>query len=124
VIDELREKLAKLCDDEHSMCEVATRKGIFCRGFAQWKTHELKSRHDWIARSRPGLARKELEDLINRWQLARQYLNGFPLACDTQAIEHRTCDGWQGFTDEELAGFCVELGGEAVEIVPAEEVPA
>ena len=79
VIDALRAKLLTLVDDQHSMCEVASRLHLFCGGFSQWKTHELKERHAWIAKNRPGITRKELEDLANRWQLARQFVTSMPL---------------------------------------------
>jgi hypothetical protein len=119
-IDALRTKLLTLVDDEHSICEVATRRGIFCGGFAQWSAGELRKRHDWIVAGRPAVKRPELEDLANRWQLARQYVLGTPIACDTQANEcehHRTCGGWTDFTDEQLGRFCRELLGEEVELV-------
>ena len=123
-IDELRAKLLNFVDDDHSMCQVAGQKGIFCGGFAQWKSNELKERYEMIAKSRPGITRKELEDLANRWQLARQYVSGTRLACDTEAVEHRTCKGWDEFTDQQLVGFYAELCGEQIEIVPAEEKSA
>jgi hypothetical protein len=121
-IDGLRQKLLTLVDDQHSMCEVATRLHLFCGGFSQWKFHELKARHDWIAKNRPGITRNELEDLANRWQLARQYVLDSPLACDTQSMgceQHRTCQGWARFDDRELAEYYRELCGEEIEIVPA-----
>ena len=118
-IDELRESLVALTDDDTCVCLAAGRLGIFCKGFAQWKSYELKDRYDWIARNRPGVTRKQLEDLANRWQLARQQVRGTPLACDTQSLEHHTCDGWDEFDDEKLAAFHADLCGEPVEIVPA-----
>jgi len=125
-IDALRAKLLTFVDDEHSICEVATRRGIFCGGFAQWSAGELRKRHAWIVAGRPGVQRHELEDLANRWQLARQFVQGKPLACDVQADEHENhhiCRGWRDFTDERLAGFYRELLGEEVEIIPAPKPP-
>ena len=101
-IEDVRRKLLTLVDDEHSMCEVATRLGVFCQGFRQWKTGELRSRYGWIVRNRPAVRRAELEDLANRWQLARQRVLGLPLCCDIQADPcetHRTCSSWEGFAD-------------------------
>ena len=120
-IDALRAKLLTFVDDEHSICEVATRRGIFCGGFAQWSAGELRKRHDWIVAGRPAVRRHELEDLANRWQLARQSVLGTSLACDVQSDDHEkhhTCRGWRDFTDERLATFCRELLAEEVEIVP------
>ena len=122
-IDALREALVALTDDDTCMCLAAARLGVYCKGFAQWKSYELKERYDWIARNRPGVTRRQLEDLANRWQLARQLVRGTPLACDTQSLEHHTCNGWEGFRDEELAAFHGDLCGEPAEIVPASAPP-
>ena len=120
-IDGLRAKLATLVDDQHSLCEVAGRLHLFCGGFSQLKTHELKQRYDWIAKNRPHITRKELEDLANRWQLARQFVTGKTLACDVQSSgceAHTTCRGWASFDDRQLAEFYREFCGEPIEIVP------
>jgi len=114
----LRQKCAGLVDDEHSLCEVASREKILCGGFAQWSFGELKKRHDWIVKRRPGITRKQLEELANRWQLARQFVSETDLACDNQIQErhHQICHGWDEFSDDELAGFCQELCGEEFSI--------
>lgn len=115
-IDGLRKALTALTDDDTCMCLAAARLGIYCKGFAQWKSYELKERYEWIARNRRGITRRELEELANRWQLARQQVRGTELSCDTQSLEHHTCRGWDGFSDAELAAFHAELCGEPVEI--------
>jgi hypothetical protein len=109
----LRTKCVALVDEEHSLCDVAARLHVLCGGFAQWRFHELKERYEWIARRRPGVTRKELESLANRWQLARQFVLDTPLACDCQMQEktHSVCRGWDEFSDEDLARFCQELTG-------------
>jgi hypothetical protein len=120
-INEIRAKLLTLVDDEHSMCQVAARLGIYCGGFSQDSTGELRKRYDWIVKNQPWMKRKEVEDMANRWQLARQFVLGTLISCDTQAEEHErhhTCSGWQGFTDAQLAGFHRDLLGEEIEIVP------
>jgi hypothetical protein len=118
LIDLLRKRCVGLVDEEHSLCEVASRLHIACGGFSQWKFHELKERYDWIVRSRPGITRAALEDLANRWQLARQTVKGTPLSCDTQLTErqHKTCEGWDQFSDRDLERFWNELSGETVEV--------
>jgi hypothetical protein len=121
-IEAIREKLLTLVDDEHSACAVAAQRGIFCKGTSLMSTGELRSRYSWIVRNRPGVRRAELEDLANRWQLARQRVLGVPLACDVQSNvceTHRTCSGWEGFSDPQIAAFHRELIGEEVEILPA-----
>lgn len=117
-IDDLRARFLELVDDDHCICEVAAREGIFCKGFAQWTFPELKERYAWMLKNRPRITRKELEELANRWQLARAYVVDKPIACDVQneEIQHPTCSGWSTFTDEQLAGFYGEVFSEQVTI--------
>jgi hypothetical protein len=120
-IQAIREKLLTLVDDEHSACEIAAQRGIFCKGTSLMTTGELRTRYAWIVQNRPEIRRAELEDLANRWQLARQRVLGVPLACDVQSNvceTHRTCEGWEGFSDAQIAAFHRELLGEEVEIQP------
>ena len=118
-IDALRAKLLTLTDDEHSMCEVASKLHLYCGGFSQWKFDELRRRYAHIVKHRPHVSRPALEELANRWQLARQFVQGTLLACDTQTMERHTCHGWDGFSDEQLTQFYAELLGEPVEIASA-----
>jgi hypothetical protein len=115
-IADVRDVLLRLVDEEHSICEVAANRGIFCRGFAQWSLEELRRRYDWIEHARPNLSRAELERLANAWQLARQQVYGCSLACDTQTEEHDTCRGWDDFTDAQLEAFHASFCHEPVEI--------
>lgn len=120
-IGDLRRALVEACGDEHSICRVAQQKGLFCRGFAHWKLFELKARYPQITRSRRRLTRERMEDLADRWQMARQFVKGEELACDVQLHEGRlqTCRGWDEFDDDELARFHAEICGEEVEIEPS-----
>ena len=119
VIDRLRSAMQGWQDDEHSLCQVAAEKGLFCRGFAQWKFGELKERYPQIVRSRPALTRDELEELANRWQLARQAVTGERTSCDVQRHEEhfQQCQGWDQFDDRQLELFHEEICEEPVEIV-------
>jgi hypothetical protein len=126
-IHDIRAGLLSLVDEEHSMCEVAARLHIFCGGFAQWTFGELKQHYPTIVRSRPHITRKQLEELANRWQLARQTARGTELACDTQMNEPeglRVCHGWNDFTDEELATFYAQILGQEVSVTPDPASPA
>jgi hypothetical protein len=120
-IADLRSAVEALQDEEHSICRIATEKGLFCHGFAQWSFGELRQRYPQIVRSRPRITRKELEALADRWQLARQFATGEPTACDVQCKEEhfQQCRGWNEFSDAELAAYHEELTGERVRIVPA-----
>jgi hypothetical protein len=113
-IDRLRRALLELVDDEHSICEVATSKGILCRGFRQFSDAELEQRYHWLLERRGEQGREELEKLANRWQLARQFVQNSSLSCDVQAREHDTCCGWDDFTNHALEGYIREICGEDV----------
>lgn len=113
----LREKLLTLVDDENSICKVAAEKGILCRGFQRYSDFELRKRYGWIARKDRHYTRNEIEDLANRWQLARQDVDELPLACDVQAIEHDSCRGWADYTHQELIRFVAQLAGRVIEII-------
>ena len=113
-INQLREALVGMTDDDHSMCEIAAEKGIFCGGFKRYSDTELRERYGWLARKNPDAPREVVEDLANRWQLARQEFRDRNLACDVQTIEHHTCGGWDEFSNDELATFYRELLGKEV----------
>jgi hypothetical protein len=119
VVADLRRALEELQDEDHSICQVAAEKGLFCHGFARWSFTELRERYPQITRSRPRITRKRLEELADRWQLARQFATGEPTACDVQCNHERyqQCHGWGEFTDAELEDFHLELCGEPVSIV-------
>jgi hypothetical protein len=99
------------------MCAVATRLEIFCKGFTKISDGELKARCAWLVERQKPKNREALEDLVNRWQLARQAATGLPLACDVQALEGDTCTGWEGFDNTELERFYLRLGAETVRVV-------
>jgi hypothetical protein len=108
-IGRLREAMIALTDDEHSMCQVATEKGIYCHGFRSLSEEEFRDRYDWLVARHPKATREEIETLANTWQLARQIVDRVPLSCDAQFRDHDTCNGWNDFTNEDLEGFCREI---------------
>jgi hypothetical protein len=114
IIDLLRQELVKRADGEKSACKVAEDAGIFCRGFARYTDVELRRRYDWIVRKRPKMSRQELEEIADRWQMARQDVDQLPTACDVQQKVHDTCGGWDDFTDEDLARFYFEMTGKEI----------
>jgi hypothetical protein len=113
----IREKILSLVDEEHSMCQVAAERGIYCHGFKQDTEEQLRRRYDWLVKKNPAMSREELEEMANRWQLARQVVDGVPTSCDAQALEHDTCMGWDGFDDETLSRYYAELVGGEIEVV-------
>ncbi|MHC4844757.1 MAG: hypothetical protein ACYTCU_01205 [Planctomycetota bacterium] len=116
-IDRLRGKLLQLTDEEHSICEVASEKGLFCHGFSQWTFEELKERYWWLVKSRPDISREELERLANIWQVARCTVMDTSMACDTQTAEHDTCKGWDEWDNAALANYIDELCHEKVMVI-------
>jgi len=112
LITELRGELARRANGNMSICRLAAETGIFCRGFRRYSDEELRQRYDWIAKKNPDQTRGELEDVADRWQLARQEVDHVPTSCDVQQIEHDACNGWDDFSDEELSGFLSTLKGQ------------
>ena len=112
----IRQELIKLVDDEHSMCQVAADKRIFCHGFAQWSDSELTRRLRWLVERRHPGSRVELEQLANRWELQRQSVLDVPLACDVQRIDRDQCLGFDTFSDRQLEEHYRDLLGEEVKI--------
>jgi hypothetical protein len=110
----LRNELARRANGEMSICRLAAEKGIFCRGFHRFSEEELRQRYDWIARRPEVVTRGDIEEIADRWQLARQEVDGVPTACDVQQIEHDSCNGWSDFTNDELSRFMLEVAGRRV----------
>jgi hypothetical protein len=116
-IRRLRDVLVLMTDEEHSICRIAAERGIFCKGFSRYTDQQLRERYSWLVNRDPSISRHRLEDLADRWQLARQVFDDVPIACDAQQIEHDTCGGWDEFSDGDLVRFCRELLHESVIIV-------
>jgi hypothetical protein len=108
-VADIRKALLELTDDEHSMCQVAAEKRIYCHGFKQWTDSELFRRFRWIAERKGITARTELEAAANRWHLQRQEALGLPIACDAQRVDHDQCWGWDEYPDKEIARFYREI---------------
>jgi len=114
LIVSLREELRSRANGEMSICKLAAQTGIFCKGFRRYTDGELKERYSWIAKKHPDASRQELETVADRWQLARQDVLGATTSCDVQQFEHDACDGWDDFSNEDLAAFLRQLTGRSV----------
>jgi hypothetical protein len=110
----LRSELSKLTDEDNSICKVASERGIFCQGFHRHSDGGLRRCYSWLDKRRPGMSREELEELANRWQLARQIVDELPIACDVQQQERDACGGWDDFPNEQLSKFFSELTGRSL----------
>jgi hypothetical protein len=113
-IDILRAELLKRAGSDMSICKLAAEQNIFCRGFHRQSDVDLRRKFSWINAKNPRMPRAEMEDVVDRWQLARQEVDQLPTACDVQQREHDGCHGWDDFSNEELSQFCRELTGRAV----------
>jgi hypothetical protein len=116
-IRELRAYLVTLVDEEHSICQVAAERNIFCRGFRRLDSTELREKYAWIQeKADHPLTRPELEERANTWELARRNLHDAELACDSELKDRDQCLGWDEFSDARLIELHDELLGERVEI--------
>jgi hypothetical protein len=112
IINLLRQELLKRAGDaDVSACKVAADQGIFCHGFSRYTDLELRRRYDWIAKRRPKISRAQLEEIADRWQIARQQIENSPVACDAQQKFHDACKGWDDFTNDDLARYYFEMTG-------------
>ncbi len=69
-IGRLRTALLALTDDEHSICQVAAERGIFCHGFRRWNAAEFDRRWKSAIGRSTHLSRAQIEEFANLWQLA------------------------------------------------------
>jgi hypothetical protein len=109
LIAALRSDLARRANGEMSICRLAAERGIFCKGMRRYSDEELRDRYSWIVSRNRDISREQLEEVADRWQMARQDVDNVPTSCDVQQIEHDTCGGWDDFTDEDLSCFLSEL---------------
>ncbi len=112
-ISRLRRKLLELTGNQKSACQVATERGILCRGFARYTDEELREAYRDLVKRNPSISREALERAANGWQLERQMDVGTLVSCDTQMF-YETCRGWMDFSNAQLAQFSFELLGEEV----------
>jgi hypothetical protein len=116
-IGRLRAWLLKLTDEEHSMCQIAAEKDIFCRGFRRWHDSEFHRRWKSAIGSSTHLTREQMEEFANLWQLAEQIRMRVCLACDAQTMAHGACRGWDEFGNDDLARYCADVLGANVQVV-------
>lgn len=114
-VDKLRTVLIALTDEEHSLCEVAAERGIFCMGFRRFDDREFRRRFRDTLGYSTHLERAEMEKLANVWELAEQIRWRVRLACDAQTRSRGGhCRGWEEFSNDELARFCADILGKSV----------
>jgi hypothetical protein len=112
--------LDRLGDGEHSTCQIAAERGIFCRGFRQWDDHEFHRRWKPVLGESTHLSRSQIERLADLWELSEQLAQHVRLTCDARAASPGPCRGWFEFSNEALARFCAELLGRDVIVQTAQ----
>ena len=123
-IEDLRDVLLRMADEQNSLCRVVTWRKLFCRGFSQWNQAELERRFPGMPQRACELQRGHQELMANDKQLARQDIHARTLPCDVTPDSGAPCAGWDEFDDRELARFHREICGQAVQIVPDDLPPA
>ena len=115
-VEKLRDALCRLTDDEHSMCQVAAERKIFCRGFGRWPDSEFDRRFQSALGRSTHLSRAQMEELANVWQLAEQLRCRVAFACDAQSASRNACRGWDEFSNADLERYCSDLLGRNVAV--------
>ena len=64
-----------------------------------------------------GASRTQLEEVIDKYKVARAEALGVACSCDAALIDRDTCMGWDEFSDRELARFHEDWLGEKVELI-------
>jgi hypothetical protein len=113
-IDRLRAALLALTDDEHSICQVAGERGIFCYGFRRWNAAEFDRRWKSAIGRSTHLSRAQMEEFANLWQLAEQIRQRVAFACDAKTTGGRACRGWDEFCNADISRFCANILGKDV----------
>ena len=108
-IDRIRQILNALEDDERCACAIASRYGIFCKGFDNLSDEQFRQRFYWIARKRPKATCQELEQLVSLYYFGRRQVTGATVCCDVETREHCACDGWNSFDNKALEELCLQL---------------
>jgi hypothetical protein len=116
-ISHLRAQLLAMTDEDHSLCQVAAERRIFCNGFRRWNDAEFdRGWKRFIGRS-THLSRVQMEQYANLWELAEQVRRRVSLACDAQTAACGPCRGWNEFSNADLARFCNDVLGVNVDVV-------
>ena len=120
-IARLRAALLALTDEENSICQVAGKLGIFCRGFRRWNASEFDRRWRGAIGRSTHLSRAQMEDFANLWQLSEQIRQRVAFACDAKTEGGGTCRGWDEFSNADLGRFCADVLGRNVEVIERKE---
>ena len=109
-LNRIREFLVANTRDDETTCLAAARLGIFCRGYDQWSTEQLRALYPWLAAKLPPDApREELLKLIVAWDGARTLVRRAVTTCDAKSADQEACLGFAGFSNEQLKQLLPQL---------------
>jgi hypothetical protein len=95
---------------DETTCQTAARCGIFCRGYDQWSTEQLRQQYPWLAAKLPAeTPREELLKLIIAWDGARALVREVDTTCEAKMIDHDGCLGFDRFNNDQLRNMFPQL---------------
>ena len=116
-VQKIRHLLITNMRNDETTCQAMARMGVFCRGYDQWTTEQLRELYPWLAKKLSADARREeLLLLIIAWDGARTLVNGVATTCDAKSLDHEGCLGFDGFTNDQLKAKFASLFGTEDEI--------
>lgn len=102
-LNKIRQYLVTNTREDETTCQTAARMGVFCHGYDKWTTEQLRQLYPWLAKKMPPeTPREEFLKLIVAWDSARQLVNKTPTTCDTKALDHEGCLGFDRFSNQQL----------------------
>ena len=102
-IKKIRELLVTSARADETTCETAARLGIFCRGYDQWTTEQLRELYPWLAKKMPAeTPREQFLQLVVAWDGARKLVHRASTTCDVKALDHEGCLGFDRFSNHQL----------------------
>jgi hypothetical protein len=114
-IARLRRALAEMTPPEQSTCRAVADRNVMCQGFHQDSLTELRMRY--AAEIDITGKRADVERRADAYQQRRREEENAAVSCDVQQRYYETCRGWDEFTNDDLARFCLEILGERVRVV-------
>ena len=102
-LNKIREYLVANTRDEETTCQAVARMGVFCHGYDQWSTEQLRRMYPWLARKMPeDTPRDEFLKLVVAWDGARKLALKSPTTCDAKISDHDGCLGFDRFSNYQL----------------------
>lgn len=118
LIELVKQQLARLPLPKAANCPCSSLKQFFCKPFASWVLLTRRLRNPALNDAHEPIEPHEFESLAENWaqmrlsgEVTRRHCTG-PKVCEYVL----PCDGWDEWSDHDLARFLRELGGEQVNV--------